>query len=543
MSERTPSEAPESSLEKELRYKSHILCMSCGRVPFITVRKIDPLKLRLVCDFCQIQYKKKYSEIEKESKEPRKEETLGYCFHKGNEKQKNEFYCKDCKVNFCRECRELKKHYDCNTVVDFSELPSKDELMAKVKEAKVYQVSTNRRLKRVCTSKTKDAEKKKQIERIFEKNNEKNNLLFEFVDLILFNYNANDYASIINLESITKFNFTKIYENESVDSILVQVGLHFVVYVDFSECKYPTPKHKMTLVKEIKCKDSLVTLLCIAKDNKIATASVDSVIRIFNPDTGECEASIKEHKSKVNSLISLPSGHLVSCSNDTTLKIYEINNSSCNCIETFTDHTDKVSKLIKLDEELFASCSNDGTIKIWKNISPFECTKTLTSKNDVIKGMVKLKSRNVIVSVSNLEGQIGGKVRFIFWDYKTSSTPETIVNDLIDIDNEKCLLEVQRNFILYCGMISMYIIDSLTAEIVRIIRYFCTSCITTISPRITLTGDGIGRLFSFETEDFQSSTIMKAHDNVVYDIACDSTNKIYTCSTDKTVKIWTFEDC
>ena len=76
--------------------------------------------------------------------------------------------------------------------------------------------------------------------------------------------------------------------------------------------------------------------------------SGDYSIIIYNKNTYKPDLIIKEHSSNVYCLTQLSSGELASCSEDNTIKLYNINGNNYNVIQTLSFHTNSVYKLIEL---------------------------------------------------------------------------------------------------------------------------------------------------------------------------------------------------
>ena len=76
------------------------------------------------------------------------------------------------------------------------------------------------------------------------------------------------------------------------------------------------------------------------KDGRFVTGSLDKSIIIYNNKTFKPDLTIKEHNGSVRSVIKLNSGELVSCSDDKTIKLYNINENEYKVIQTLNEHKD-----------------------------------------------------------------------------------------------------------------------------------------------------------------------------------------------------------
>ena len=100
----------------------------------------------------------------------------------------------------------------------------------------------------------------------------------------------------------------------------------------------------------------------VLKDGRFATGSGDNTIIIYNNKTFKPDLTIKEHSAYVNSLTQLSSDILVSCSDDKTIKLYEIKGNEYKIIQTLNNHTNHVYGLIELTNKKLVSCSDDSSI-------------------------------------------------------------------------------------------------------------------------------------------------------------------------------------
>ncbi|CAF0862613.1 unnamed protein product [Brachionus calyciflorus] len=107
-----------------------------------------------------------------------------------------------------------------------------------------------------------------------------------------------------------------------------------------------------------------------------------------NPVDSEVEPPRREfshkHSSKVISILDLNDGRFASCSWDTGIRIWNLEQH----VYLIVAHNDQINTLVLLDDESFASGSDDRTIKIW-NKDNFNLLITLEQKSQV-KSLIKL---------------------------------------------------------------------------------------------------------------------------------------------------------
>src|SRR5271156_6138726 len=109
---------------------------------------------------------------------------------------------------------------------------------------------------------------------------------------------------------------------------------------------------------------------------RLATASNDKTVKIWDASSGECLQTLDGHSSRVWSVaFSNDSARLAAASDDNTVKIWDA--SSGECLQTLEGHSGGVNSVaFSHDSARLASASYDKTVKIW-DASSGECLHTL----------------------------------------------------------------------------------------------------------------------------------------------------------------------
>jgi tetratricopeptide (TPR) repeat protein len=131
-------------------------------------------------------------------------------------------------------------------------------------------------------------------------------------------------------------------------------------------------------------------------DGRIVSCSEDKTIKIWNLTDYSCEQTLTGHKRGVYSLVTLPDGRIASGSGDKTIKIWNIGSSTCE--KTLRGHGDSIVALILLADGRLASGSDDSSIKIW-NLQNYSCERTLSfSSNEYrfVYSFIQLKDGRIM---------------------------------------------------------------------------------------------------------------------------------------------------
>jgi WD40 repeat protein len=138
--------------------------------------------------------------------------------------------------------------------------------------------------------------------------------------------------------------------------------------------------------------ESWKVILAALPDGTLASTH-GSVINIWDISTRECVTQLEGHDSDVRSLCVLPTGQLVSGSDDSTIRIWSVSIKRCDTV--LQGHTDAVMALCVLPTGHLASGSEDMTIRTW-NLSGRRCEFTLQGHTNSVCGMACLESGHLV---------------------------------------------------------------------------------------------------------------------------------------------------
>nr|XP_054755417.1 F-box/WD repeat-containing protein 7-like [Lytechinus pictus] len=96
----------------------------------------------------------------------------------------------------------------------------------------------------------------------------------------------------------------------------------------------------------------------------IVSGSLDTSIRVWDADTGECKHTLTGHQS-LTSGMELKDNILVSGNADSTVKIWDITSGQClQTLQGANKHQSAVTCL-QFNRKFVITCSDDGTVKLW----------------------------------------------------------------------------------------------------------------------------------------------------------------------------------
>ncbi|KAI9861262.1 MAG: hypothetical protein M1813_005435 [Trichoglossum hirsutum] len=150
---------------------------------------------------------------------------------------------------------------------------------------------------------------------------------------------------------------------------------------------------------------------------RLASASVDGTVKIWDAGSGECLQTLEGHSNSVNSVtFSHNSARLASASDDGTVKIWDA--GSDKYLQTLESHSDSVNSVaFSHDSAWLASASLDGMVKIW-DASSGECLQTIKVSRGQVKSVTFSHDSTRLASVSSY-GTVG------VWDRSSGGRLQT----------------------------------------------------------------------------------------------------------------------
>ena len=204
---------------------------------------------------------------------------------------------------------------------------------------------------------------------------------------------------------------------------------------DSANSIFKNPKHVLQYHTE--------PIFCSAvlKDGRIATGSKDKEIIVFNNKTFKPDLTIKEHNGVVVNMIELSTGYLASCSEDKTIKIYDVGLKTYKVIQTLKDHTGWVSKIIELNNKQLVSCSKDKTLIFYnKDKDGIKYKKDFSITTNGWNGPVIQTKDNEICYYESNEDTI------CFYDFIKKKTNKTMSNITVTAFNSLLMLTKELLF-------------------------------------------------------------------------------------------------
>jgi len=142
-----------------------------------------------------------------------------------------------------------------------------------------------------------------------------------------------------------------------------------------------------------------VTSVAVSPDGKwLASGAHDKTVKIWDIETGNCQATLEGHDDYVNSVAFMPDGkRLLSSSDDSTIRIWEF--PSGRLERVLNGHSSLVRQVIPMAKGkmlLSGAAGNDSSIKLWVTDSG-ECTKTIQAGQTVWAAALSAEGKRLLI--------------------------------------------------------------------------------------------------------------------------------------------------
>jgi WD40 repeat protein len=324
----------------------------------------------------------------------------------------------------------------------------------------------------------------------------------------------------------SKFNYTNLDDN----NIIYQGHSNYISSLAYFDGKIASASWDNTikiwnsknyeLIKTLEAHKDLVTNIIYSED-KLISASWDGYIIVWDKDTYKCIYRTTESISPIYSL-KYGDGKIFTGSKDKIIRIWDID--SLELLGELKGHTNAVSSLAFGEGKLFSG-SYDGTIKVW-DIKNKKCIKTLEAHDSAISC--------ILYDIGKIFSGSSDKLIKI-WDTKTFKC-EKILNG--HTDTVYCLIYTRDMLISGSADKKINVWDIDTGEVNRSLSIHTSSiyCLIYAAGKL-ISGSGDSTINIWEITTYELKKTIEGDSDFVSCVFFAG-DKLLSSSGNKIIKVW-----
>lgn len=307
--------------------------------------------------------------------------------------------------------------------------------------------------------------------------------------------------------------------------------------------KKKKPKNLLKLKKTIDTGHLMkLNSACLLKDGRLATCSDDQRIKVINLKTGECDIVIGSINSKICYVFQLSQGSLISSYANGYIRITTLSTKNYQCEKIIKEHCDSVTKVIELSDNRFASCSNDSTVKLYQNFYPYNSVKTLQKyPSSNFMSLIETQDKKFIVAGQCKDEENKEEGCICLWDNENYELEKCIYG--VDCFDSNSLFDFRRKLIVggECEITIISLDYFVVEKTINIRKFKYVSSFVPLDQSNILFGC-VKDLWVLKLENHEVIMVEReAHSQDIHTLIIDK-NHIISSSYDKIIKVWSYNN-
>ena len=236
---------------------------------------------------------------------------------------------------------------------------------------------------------------------------------------------------------------------------------------------------------------------------------------------------IIDHPGRPTALIMLPSGRMVSGSEDGTLRLWDV--ESGKVLQEFEGHSSEVSALARLDSYRVVSGHEDGTLRLW-DVESGKALQEFEGYSSEVRALVALDSRRVIVS---------SEIPYL-WDVESGKELRALKShegSIVDaaLDSRRVISGSLES------ALQVWDIDSgQTLHVFELRGFLWFTAVAVLDSYRLIAGDGIGTLRAWDIESGKVQ-VFEGNSSEISAVAVLDSRRVISGSEDGKLRVWDLE--
>ena len=295
---------------------------------------------------------------------------------------------------------------------------------------------------------------------------------------------------------------------------------------------------KLELFQSIKAHNLHIYFLIKFPSGNLISCSRDWSIKIWDENLNLIQNIEKAHDNGVAFIYIKDEKNFISCSSDKSIRTWIKKNNNFEINQIINEsHSDSINQVIYTSNHNLISCSWDYTIKIWElNNNNIYQVKTCLKHNERVCSILLLEKLNIFIS----SGIDGSK----FWNYNNLELLFSIENTLCGCWN--CLKNLDNDRIIIRGEKKKKTINVISIQKKKVIKeieigFYCNGFCVIKEKNVFLVCGNCNDILILRTDNYEKIfTLKNAHNSDIYGFEILNKDYIASYSKDGKIKIWSY---
>ncbi len=273
-----------------------------------------------------------------------------------------------------------------------------------------------------------------------------------------------------------------------------------------------------------------VRSVAILNERHVISASDDRTLRIWDLERGVTLRTLSGHGGWIRAVAVIDRNRVLSASYDGTLRVWELETGDT--LREMTSQMGWVNSVAVLDVRRIVSASTDGTLRVW-DLETGEILQTLPGHTDRVGAVAALDEKRV------LSASYDGTLRV--WDLGTGETWQTLVDQsgpltaVAVIDEQRAVSASAAGTLRLWDLETGKVLQNLTGQAGPV------TAVAVLDERRVVFASADGKLRIWDLTSGKTLQTLAGHAGPVHSVAVFSTRRLISASSDETLRLWDLE--
>ncbi|MEA2599552.1 MAG: hypothetical protein QOF89_544 [Acidobacteriota bacterium] len=284
------------------------------------------------------------------------------------------------------------------------------------------------------------------------------------------------------------------------------------------------------LIRVLEGHSAWVNAVAVLPSGRVVSGSDDGTLRVWDLESGRTLQTLEGHTASVHAVAVLDGRSVVSASADRTLRMWDL--ESGRTLQALEGHAPWTPALAVLDGRQAVSGSTDGTLQVW-DLESGRTLQTLEGHTASVRAVVVLDGHRAV------SGSADGTLRV--WDLESGRTLQTLEGHT-DWVHAVAVLD-GRSVVSASADRTLRVWDLESGRTLQILKGHTdwVRAVAVLDGRRAVSGSADGTLRVWDWESGRTLQTLEGHTDSVHTVAVLDGRRAVSGSADRTLRVWDLE--